>query len=777
MLLQPNTTFDNHYTLIRQLGQGGFSEVWLAHDSYMDLDVAIKIYAPGQGMDPNSIDEFRREITGVFQLNHPNLLCPKHLGIWEKMPYLIMAYCPAGSCVQRVGKMTEAELWKLIRDVATGLAYLHEKDIVHQDIKPDNILIDTEGNYLITDFGISTRARSTLRKSVMSTHTSAGTLAYMGPERFSAQPAPTKASDIWSLGAMLYELLEGTTPFPPDLGGSMLNAGAAIPTINAPVSDSLKQTIYKMLSKETWDRPTAEQLLEIVENQSLQPTTTLFVEEPKIDSAQKKWKIIIFSFVLLFVSFIVGTICYFTSSNYKIKRFKQSINNGYVHAIIEHKTKDYGDWSSNKYVISDILEEFSLTYRGITSDNVDLDVHGATIVERKAVSSWEKNAENISLQIQSLSDSLHIVVYGVMENERYKIDSFVYPIENVQVPKGNIEHLVPRWQDSSIMYIGRKEKIKVPSFHRVEIIGGADATSSSNTWTIIPHDTSKFITISLYYYSYKKERLSNTKTYKVLVEKTNAPKGAFSVGHNKYVYFAPGNLQYSPAYKQWRFALNEWERIGHKNTWSVYKFNTFELDKENWYDLFGYGASGYQNTDPLYYSCSGFDIANTYYDWGKYIDVVNSSYSNWRTPTYEECCFLFKDRPHADKLYSIGTVNGIHGLIILPDNWICPKGLTFEPLAKSPAINSYFDNDWSLMKKTGAVFLPAAGRLVSNSVVGASPDGNWEGGDYWTSTCWKSDTKNAYIISFSMSWNNERMMEGGLDVSTNLSVRLVRNAK
>ena len=266
MLLQPNATFDNHYTLIRQLGRGGFSKVWLAHDSYMDIDVAIKIYAPGQGMDSNSINEFRREITGVFQLNHPNLLCPKHLGIWENMPYLIMAYCPAGSCLKFVGNISESEIWHLIHDVAAGLAYLHEKDIVHQDIKPDNILIDTESNYLITDFGISTRARSTLRKSVMSTTNSAGTLAYMGPERFSTQPAPTKASDIWSLGAMLYELLEGVTPFPPDFGGSMLNAGAAIPTINAPVSENLKQTIYKMLSKETWDRPTAGALIEWLHN-------------------------------------------------------------------------------------------------------------------------------------------------------------------------------------------------------------------------------------------------------------------------------------------------------------------------------------------------------------------------------------------------------------------------------------------------------------------------------------------------------------------------------
>ena len=286
MLLQPNTIFDNHYTLIRQLGRGGFSEVWLAHDSYMDIDVAIKIYAPGQGMDSNSINEFRREITGVFQLNHPNLLCPKHLGIWENMPYLIMAYCPAGSCLKFVGNISESEIWHLIHDVAAGLAYLHEKDIVHQDIKPDNILVDTEGNYLITDFGISTRARSTLRKSVMGGNTSGGTTAYMGPERFSREPAPTKASDIWSFGAMAFELLEGVTPFG-EIGGGMQKGGAEIPFIKAPVSDALKYTIFKMLSKETWDRPTAATLIEWAKNpDAIEIDYSLLSEEGSCAQAQ-----------------------------------------------------------------------------------------------------------------------------------------------------------------------------------------------------------------------------------------------------------------------------------------------------------------------------------------------------------------------------------------------------------------------------------------------------------------------------------------------------------
>ncbi len=289
MQLQPDTIFANRYQLIKLLGRGGFSEVWLAKDNWTHLEIAIKVYAPGQGMDQDGLKDFCGELASVYDLNHSNLLKPQHVDTWENMPYLIMAYCPAGSCLKRVSKMSEVEMWKLIHDVASGLAYLHDKDVIHQDIKPDNILVDAEGNYLITDFGISTRARSTLRKSVIGGNVSGGTTAYMGPERFSRQPAPTKASDIWSFGAMAFELLEGVTPFG-EIGGGMQKSGAEIPFINAPVSDALKFVIFKMLSKETWDRPTASTLVEWATNPSaiqidyslLNPEETMPVSSPQL---------------------------------------------------------------------------------------------------------------------------------------------------------------------------------------------------------------------------------------------------------------------------------------------------------------------------------------------------------------------------------------------------------------------------------------------------------------------------------------------------------------
>lgn len=264
MLLEEKTYFGegNRYYLEKRLGRGGFSEVWLVKDSITELELALKVYAPGTGMDEDGLKTFSKELAVVYDLNHSNLLKPQHVDSWQGMPYLVMSFCPNGSLVKRIGKMTEDEIWKVLHDVASGLAYLHERDIVHQDIKPDNILVDNIGNYVITDFGISAKARTTLRKSVAAASAnSGGTIAYMGPERFGKEPAPIKASDIWSLGAMLFELMTGDTPFG-EHGGLVQKSGAEIPTIKGDYSDELKQLVEKMLSPEPWDRPTASQLME-----------------------------------------------------------------------------------------------------------------------------------------------------------------------------------------------------------------------------------------------------------------------------------------------------------------------------------------------------------------------------------------------------------------------------------------------------------------------------------------------------------------------------------
>ncbi|MBR2168442.1 MAG: serine/threonine protein kinase [Paludibacteraceae bacterium] len=270
-MLQPGTIFDSRYELVRLIGRGGFAEVWLVKDSLTGLEEALKIYAPGSGMDEDGLKVFVKELIVAHDLHHPHLLTPNMLGQYERQPYLIMQYCPNGSLNKKVGKCTEEEAWKILEHVASGLAYLHEQGVVHQDIKPDNILVDTKGNYVITDFGISLRAKTTLRKS-MRAQANSGTMAYMAPERFSAEPHPMSANDIWSLGAMMFEIIEGKVPFE-EQGGGKQKSGADIPTMHADVSDNLKQVIRSLLALDPEERPTAAELVELIMSKRTQRIT------------------------------------------------------------------------------------------------------------------------------------------------------------------------------------------------------------------------------------------------------------------------------------------------------------------------------------------------------------------------------------------------------------------------------------------------------------------------------------------------------------------------
>lgn len=269
-MLQEGLKFADRYKLIKLLGRGGFAEVWLAEDDMTAVQVAIKVYAPGTGLDEAGVKLFTQEFSMVFDMNHTNLLRPTHFDCWNRQPYLIMPYCKNGSAFKYISednKITEDECWNLLHDVAAGLAYLHEKvpPLIHQDIKPDNILVSDEGHFMITDFGISARIRSTIRNG-MAQEQSGGTLAYMGPERFSANPKPIMASDVWSLGAMMFELMTGGNPPFGNHGGVLQKNGADVPLIEEDFSQELKDVVYACLAKETWDRPSAKQVEELAYN-------------------------------------------------------------------------------------------------------------------------------------------------------------------------------------------------------------------------------------------------------------------------------------------------------------------------------------------------------------------------------------------------------------------------------------------------------------------------------------------------------------------------------
>ena len=257
---------NGRYVLKEYKGRGTFGQVWLAYDRAKDEDVAIKFYV---ALDHKGREEFIQEYRIAAGLEHPNLLVTKDFGVWQDYPWLTMKFCDSGSAGDMVGTLRptsedERTIWRFIHDVAEGLAYLHHvkpEPIVHQDIKPDNVLIASDGTFLITDFGISKRIRNTMSKQ--STRAlKAGAPAYMGPERFSANPEPILSSDIWSLGASIYELAEGELPFS-GMGGVMMNQGAEIPLLGTGWSKNLNDIMRWCLEKQTWDRARADQVADI----------------------------------------------------------------------------------------------------------------------------------------------------------------------------------------------------------------------------------------------------------------------------------------------------------------------------------------------------------------------------------------------------------------------------------------------------------------------------------------------------------------------------------
>ncbi len=260
------TPLDNHYRLMEKIGGGGFSEVWLAEDLRSQVKVALKVYSSVQDMNSEGVAMFRKEFSLVCNLNHTNVLKPFTFDIVEGCPYIVLPYCEKGSAAQYVGKLIESELWDFAGQVAAGLAYIHSHGIIHQDIKPGNVLVNADGQLMITDFGISTGVRKTMRRSSAKTDDSArdGTIAYMSYECLKENPVNVMARDIWAFGATLYELATGDVPFGEYGGITQRAEGGKVPEVEAGVSHEMKDLIKRCLALEPWDRPNAEELTDIV---------------------------------------------------------------------------------------------------------------------------------------------------------------------------------------------------------------------------------------------------------------------------------------------------------------------------------------------------------------------------------------------------------------------------------------------------------------------------------------------------------------------------------
>ena len=267
--LAVNDLFATNYLLLERLPAGGFAEVWKARYQKGGTIIALKIY---NRLDEDGIELFREEYARVFDLHHSNLLKASHFDTYNNRPFLIFPFCTGGSTYGYKGDFSFEKIIKLMRQITSALEYMHKRNIIHQDIKPHNIMVTGDEDFLLADFGISSRLRHTLRKSVLKSETEdlkgGLTLEYAAPERFSKNKdyqRPILANDIFSLGVTVFELATGELPFGDDIPtGVAISTGAEFPDLPEPFPESLKKLISRCVAKDTWDRPTCSEILRIL---------------------------------------------------------------------------------------------------------------------------------------------------------------------------------------------------------------------------------------------------------------------------------------------------------------------------------------------------------------------------------------------------------------------------------------------------------------------------------------------------------------------------------
>ena len=203
---------------------------------------------------------------------------------------------------------------------------------------------------------------------------------------------------------------------------------------------------------------------------------------------------------------------------------------------------------------------------------------------------------------------------------------------------------------------------------------------------------------------------------------------AFAVSETKRVTFSKSNLQYNPSTNTWRFAPDTYSYIGADNSKAKATY-------DGWLDVFNWGANGIGAPAYTISDYCGIDgwMYNTEIDWGHNV-ISGESADTYYTMTYAEWNYLIKKRNNADKLYSIGMVNGVCGLILLPDHFKQPAGTTFKAGGTSYSSNVITATDWNKWAMQGAVFLPAAGNRDKNGYHELSQSDNTHFGAYWTSS-------------------------------------------
>ena len=278
---------NDRYQLEEVLGSGGMANVYRARDVVLDRPVAIKVLRKEYSTNDNFQKQFWLEARSAANLSHPNIVTVHDFGAADDLLYIVMELVPGKDLKQLVrerGRFPYQQGIPLMIQACAGVGYAHRAGLVHCDIKPHNMLVSKDMRLKVTDFGIA-RALATIKPGEKN-DVVWGSPLYFAPEQ-AAGEAPTPASDVYSLGVVLYEILTGTTPFTASSADELarLHISARPLAISEYVPDvppALEEIVMKVLSKEPAARyRTADQLGRVLQKFGTEPAAPITPAKPK----------------------------------------------------------------------------------------------------------------------------------------------------------------------------------------------------------------------------------------------------------------------------------------------------------------------------------------------------------------------------------------------------------------------------------------------------------------------------------------------------------------
>ncbi len=248
----------DRYRIIDTLGEGGMANVYLAEDIILQRKVAVKILRLDLQKEPQTLARFQREALATSELSHPNIVMVLDVGTDHGLPYMVMEYVDGPDLKDYIRANSPLNLGNIIKimdQILSAMSLAHKHNVIHRDLKPQNILMDKHGNIKIADFGIAVALN---QNSVTQTNSAIGSVHYMSPEQ-TRGGLVTKQSDIYSLGIILYELITGNVPFNGDSAVSIAlkHAQEPIPSIRKQdpnIPQPLENVVLKATAKDPRDR-------------------------------------------------------------------------------------------------------------------------------------------------------------------------------------------------------------------------------------------------------------------------------------------------------------------------------------------------------------------------------------------------------------------------------------------------------------------------------------------------------------------------------------------